>query len=375
MLTEGTHIMKITNIEAIPVRIPFTHGGPLGDFITGKDWTELGHLLVKIDTDSGITGYGESFGFDAIQTTKTAIDSLISPMIIGRDASQIEVLMNDLALKTHIFGRYGITTFALSGIDIALWDIAGKAAGLPLNKLLGGPYKADVPAYASLLKYEDPAVCARLTEEALGHGYRFIKLHENTVEPVAAARSAGGNDLPIMLDVNCSWSPQQASKMAEALLPYDLHWLEEPLWPPENFEALADLRSESGIPIAAGENACTAWQFDQMFRCGAVDYAQASVTKVGGLTEMRKISALAEVANIRIQPHSPYFGPGFLATLHFIASSRGIESIERFYVELEADMYGNALTPVDGVIHVPDGPGLGIDPDPEFIKRYRSDIA
>ena len=90
---------------------------------------------------------------------------------------------------------------------------------------------------------------------------------------------------------------------------------------------------------------------------------------------MRKISTLAELANIKIQPHSPYFGPGFLATLHFIASSRDIHSIERFYVDLEADMYGNALTPVDGLIHVPDGPGLGIDPDPAFIKKYRSDSA
>ena len=365
--------MKITNIEAIPVPIPFTHGGPPADFIVGKNWTELGHLLVRVDTDAGITGYGEAFGFNIIETTKTALDTLIAPLALGRDASQIESLMDDLALKTHIFGRYGVTTFALSGLDIALWDIAGKAAGLPLYKLLGGAHRNEVPAYASLLKYQDPNVCARLTEEALARGYRFIKLHENTVEPVAATRAAGGDELPIMLDVKCSWSPHQASTIAESLAPYDLHWLEEPLWPPENFEALAQLRAESGIPIAAGENACTAWQFDQMFKDGAVDYAQPSVTKIGGLTEMRKVATLAEVANVRVQPHSPYFGPGFLATLHFIASSRDIESIERFYVDLEADMYGNTLDPVNGFVRVPDGPGLGIDPDPAFIKKYRPD--
>ena len=110
-----------------------------------------------------------------------------------------------------------------------------------------------------------------------------------------------------------------------------------------------------------------------MFKDGAVDYAQASVTKVDGLTEMRKVATLAEVANVRVQPHSPYFGPGFLATLHFIASSRDIESIERFYVDLEANMYGNTLDPVNGFIRVPDSPGLGIDPDPVFIKKYRTD--
>ena len=101
--------MKITNIEAIPVPIPFTHGGPLADFNDGKNWTELGHLLVRVDTDAGITGYGEAFGFNAIQTTKTAIDTLIAPLALGRDATQIESLMDDLALKTHIFGRYGVT--------------------------------------------------------------------------------------------------------------------------------------------------------------------------------------------------------------------------------------------------------------------------
>ena len=367
--------MKITNIEAIPVPIPFTHGGPMTDFVVGKAWTELGHLLVRVDTDADITGYGDAFGFNAIHTTKTAIDTLITPIALGRDATEIGPLMDELAIKTHIFGRYGVTTFALSGLDIALWDIAGKAAGLPLYKMLGGAYRNEIPAYASLLKYGDPDICARLTEEAIGSGYRSIKLHESTVAPVAATRAAGGDELPIMLDVNCSWTPYQAGEMAEALAPYDLHWLEEPLWPPENFEALAQLRLESGIPIASGENACTVWQFEQMINNGAVDYAQPSITKVGGLSEMCKISTLAETANVRIQPHSPYFGPGFLATLHFIAASRDIDLIERFYVKLETDMYDNALDPVDGLIRVPDGPGLGMDPNPTFIEKYRMDKA
>jgi L-alanine-DL-glutamate epimerase-like enolase superfamily enzyme len=239
--------------------------------------------------------------------------------------------------------------------------------------MLGGGQRLRVPAYASLLKYGDPDVCARLTNEALSAGYKLIKLHEKTVPPVAATRAVAGADIPIMLDVNCAWSPHEAGEMAKKLTPYNLHWLEEPLWPPENFEALSELRSVHGIPIASGENACTVWQFDQMFKVGAVDYAQASMTKVGGITEMQKIAALAEVENINLQPHSPYFGPGFLATLHLLAASPNIESIERFYVTLEADMYGNALDPVDGFVHVPDGPGLGLDPDPAFINKYRTD--
>ena len=110
-----------------------------------------------------------------------------------------------------------------------------------------------------------------------------------------------------------------------------------------------------------------------MFKLGAVDYAQPSVTKVGGLTEMNKISTLAEMENVNLQPHSPYFGPGFLATLHVLAASSGNQPIERFYVNLDADMYENALEPTKGLIQVPDGPGLGLDPDPTFITRYRID--
>jgi len=364
--------MKITNIEAIPVTIPFSHGGPPTGF-GGTEWTTLSFLIVKVDTDEGITGYGEAFGYNVIPATKTAIDTLVAPQAVGRDATQISALMDDLFMNFHIFGRYGVTVFALSGLDIALWDIAGKAAGMPLHRLLGGARRDKVKAYASLLKYDDPEVVARLTREALDKGYEFIKLHEMTHAPVEAARAAAGDDVPIMVDVNCAWSPKQAAAMAERLAPLELHWLEEPIWPPENFAALAALRADRGIPLASGENACTAWQFAAMFEAEAVDYAQPSVTKVGGITEFRKVAALAETANVTLAPHSPYFGPGLLATLHLIAASRDIETIERFYVDLGANMYGDAVDAVGGEIPVPQGPGLGLDPDPDFIAKYRTD--
>ncbi len=135
----------------------------------------------------------------------------------------------------------------------------------------------------------------------------------------------------------------------------------------------AALRARRGVRIASGENACTAWQFAEMFRAGAVDYAQPSVTKVGGIGEFRKVAALAETANVSLAPHSPYFGPGFLATLHLIATLPGIEAIERVYVDLDASLYGTALDPVRGMLALPDGPGLGIDPDPDVIENHRAD--
>lgn len=364
--------MKITAVEAIPVKLPFTHGGPPTGF-GGTEWTDLSYLLVKVETDAGITGFGEAFGYNIIPATKTAIETLVAPQVIGRDATRISALMDELFVNFHIFGRYGVTVFALSGLDIALWDIAGKAAGLPLHRLLGGARSTELKAYASLLKYKDPEIVAGLAGKARDEGYEYIKLHETTVPPVAAARDALGPDVPIMLDVNCAWSPKEADEMAAALSPSNLHWLEEPIWPPENYAALANLRAHHGVRVASGENACTAWQFAEMVRAGAVDYAQPSVTKVGGISEFRKVATLAATANVNLAPHSPYFGPGFLATLHLIATTPGIEAIERFYVDLGANLYGTAYDPVDGRIAVPDGPGLGMDPDPDVIENYRDD--
>ena len=181
---------------------------------------------------------------------------------------------------------------------------------------------------------------------------------------------AFGYGVPIMLDVNCPWTPEEARAMAERLEDFDLFWLEEPIFPPEDFASLADLRLSCDIPIAAGENACTAFEFQKMFEAGAVAYAQPSVTKVGGITEFRKVVALAETHGAAVMPHSPYFGPGFLATLQLMAAMPQAGLCERFYVDLEASLYGDLIDPVDGAFRVPDGAGLGRDPDADVIREY-----
>lgn len=386
--------MKIAAVEAIPLRYPFRHGGPPTGW-GGGAWTEMRTLLVRVETDAGLTGWGEAFGYNAIPATRAALETMVAPLAVGRDAGAIAPSMRDLQRELHLFGRYGVTCFALSGLDIALWDLAGKAAGEPLHRLVGVPRNSvptddagveqveelletagdaardSVPAYASLLKYGDPALVARLVGEALDEGYGRVKLHESTVAPVAAAREAAGADTPIMLDVNCVWSPEEAGRMAREMEEFGLYWLEEPLWPPENIGALASLRMMEDIPLAAGENACTAWQFAAMFEAGAVDYAQPSVTKVGGVSEFRKVSVLAGQAGVALAPHSPYFGPGFLATLQLLAADSSIEAIERLHVTLDDDIYGGALTPRNGAIAVPDGPGLGLEPNLDFIEKWR----
>ncbi len=362
--------MKIAKAEAIPLAIPFSSGGKPAGW-GGQAWTTLDIVLVRVETESGLVGWGEAFGYRCRRAVQAAFEDMVAPVVVGRDARDIAGLSRGLQQGLHLFGRYGITMFALSGLDIALWDLAGKAAGLPLCELLGGPLRSQIPGYASLFKYDDPEVVAERTRAALAEGYTHVKLHETAEAEVAAARQAAGDGVPLMLDTNCPWTPGEARDMALRLKAYDLHWLEEPIFPPEDFQALARLQGEVGIPLAAGENACTAFQFREMFAAGAVTYAQPSVTKLGGVTEFRKVAALAQAHGVALMPHAPYFGPGFLATLQLLAALPESGMAEWFYVSREACLYGAAIAPRGGLFHLPEGPGLGAEPDPQVIEDYR----
>jgi D-galactarolactone cycloisomerase len=362
--------MKIAKIDSILVKVPFSFGAAPGG-PPAQTGTTNNILLVKVESDTGLIGWGEAFCYGCTDAVRAALHAMIAPLAVGRDAGDIARLSRDLQQGLHLFGRYGITIFALSGLDIALWDIAGKAAGQPLHRLLGGAGQASLPAYASLLKYRDPERIAARTKLAIQQGYRHIKLHETEEAEVRAAREAAGHDVRIMVDTNCPWTPEEARHMTLKLKPYDLHWLEEPIFPPEDFAALARLRAGTGVALAAGENNCTSVQFRDMFAANAVDYAQPSVTKVGGVTEFLKVGTLADAAGVTLMPHSPYFGPGFLATLQ-LAAARGQPGgmIERYHMDLEASLYGEVIEPVNGAFAVPQGPGLGRDPDPDVIKTY-----
>jgi D-galactarolactone cycloisomerase len=361
--------MKIGKVESFLVQLPYTTGGAnkWGDM----HWTTLDYVMIRIETESGLVGWGDGFGYGSARATKAAVDYMIGPSLIGRDASNIAGISRDLQQENHIWGRYGVTMFAISGVDIALWDIAGKAAGLPLSRLLGGARRTEIPAYASLFKYNDPDLVTEHCQRALGEGFKSIKLHEVAEPQVRAARVAIGDGIPLMVDTNCPWTPWQAKEKALAFKPYDLHWLEEPIFPPEDFDSLARLGLEVDIPLAAGENACTAFEFQKMMEASAVTYVQPSVTKVGGITEFRKINTLAEIHGTTVMPHAPYFAPGLLATLHLLSTMPDECLAETFYYKtLEASLYGDAIVAKDGNITVPTGPGLGLEPDLDVIRDY-----
>ena len=360
--------MKITAAESILLTVPYRTSGGLQS-IAGRPSKGLNILALRLETDQGITGWGEAFGHGVSPATKTAFDTLVAPMLIGRDPANIDALMHELQQTLHLFGRSGPMMYALSGIDIALWDIAGKAAGKPLWQLLGGSARP-LPAYASLLRCSGPDAVAQSCRDALAQGYTQIKLHEVTVEAVKAARAVAPHHVMTM-DTNCPWSVDEALAMVEQLRPFHLHWLEEPLWPPEDHAGLAKVRA-AGAVIAAGENAAGLIEFRRAFELGALDVAQPSVTKIGGVSEMLRILALAKQHGVRVVPHCPYFGPGFIASLHLTTLLPADTPVERLFVDLEASPFGNWVDPKDGEMRVPQGPGLGADPDSALIARYRT---
>jgi L-alanine-DL-glutamate epimerase-like enolase superfamily enzyme len=297
---------------------------------------------------------------------------VVAPHLVGRDAAGFAPLLDELRYKLHLFGRNGTVNFALSGVEIALWDLWGKSTAQPVHALLGGARRLRFQAYASLMPYRDAERVGEITAKAVAEGYPAVKLHEIDVPQVRAARSAAGGGVDLMVDTNCPWTPQQALQMARRMREFDLLWLEEPVWPPEDFAALARLERESGVAIAAGENVGTAREFETLLSLDAVTYAQPSVTKIGGIAEARKVYALAEARGIAVAPHSPYFGPGLAATLHLAATLPYPVQIERVFIDLEASPFGPMIDVRSGYMSVPDGHGLGVDPDPELIARYRA---
>ena len=363
--------MIISGIETFPLRIPFNPGNKSAASAWGpKGLHAVDSLLVRVTTDSGLEGWGESFGFTGVPVTQRAVDAVIAPLCAGEDATHIGPLMAGIQDKLAVFGRGGPFTHGLSAVDIALWDIAGKAAGAPLHRLLGGG-RGKLACYASLDAYSDPDLVRGAVRKALGAGFTSIKLHKRDLPVVRAGREEAGPDTSLMIDVNTAWTVNQAGAMAAQLQEIRPKWLEEPVWPPENYDGLAQVRRTGGVPIAAGENVPTLLDFGRLLDAGAVDFVQPSPAKMGGITELRKVYTAAALRNATVMLHSFYDGPGLLAAIHATAALGTADSmIEWRYFDLEAKVLGDELTTKNGQVLEPQGPGLGIDPDPDVISAY-----
>jgi D-galactarolactone cycloisomerase len=367
---------QIVEVEAFPCSVPLAAPVDMG---LGQA-VKREAVVVKVITAEGIIGYGEAHHIRSPAAMGALLNTTIRDLVLGMDAQETtavweQVFRNQLA--SH--GAGSAAACALSGLDMALWDIRGKLAGLPLYRLLGG-VSGRIPAYAGgvALGYQPPA---KLVEEAgacVADGFHAVKLRigEGLAADTArllAVRDAFGDDLAIFTDANTRYTFDEARRMLPVLRELGVGWLEEP-FAPVNEEAYARLARLTDIPLAAGENHYLRYDFARLIKAGAVGILQPDVSKCGGITEFMRVGALAATAHLPVNPHSSVTGLNMAATIHAIASLPGA-------CYFEADVArGNLLrdklcsTPyvidTDGTVSPLEEPGIGVQVDEDFLRAH-----
>jgi L-alanine-DL-glutamate epimerase-like enolase superfamily enzyme len=352
--------MIIDRIEPIALRIPKSPGA-----------TDALHLvLCKVTASSGLVGYGECLCLRPAmqQSLIAAMRDVMVPLFLGKSVEQREHLNVEARLRFASFGRSGTNLNALAAIDTALWDIAGKAAGQSLSDLLGGMVRTRVPVMASLDRYNDAAKVTARVAEALAAKVAAVKVHEFDLNVIEAARKVVGPTLPFVADCNNAHTLADVSGSLTRWQALDLLWLEDPVWPPE---ALLAAPSLPRITVGLGADLGSAEQL-AVYAKAPVGVLQPDVCMIGGVSENRRAVALLGPSGISIAPHTPFIGPAGLATRHFLATMKQ----PAYYAVIEAaphmDMFGDSgLTRWQPELNVPTAPGLGFDPDPAFLDRYR----
>lgn len=374
---ERTVQMKITDIETIILRLPEVL--PNGDNLQDV-------LIIRIHTDEGITGIGEAHTSPTV--LKAIIDAPVShlttqglkTLLIGQDPRRINTLWNAMYHHSTSYGRRGAVMQAISGIDIALWDLLGKATGQPVHQLLGGKMRDAVPAYASDLT---PATPEGMIDQARRHaaaGFTGIKfgwggLGGNVradAKWVGEIRKALGPDMALMLDIGTPVPFDDAAWLARALAEYDVAFLEEPL-SPDDLDGFAQLVALSPTPIATGEKETGLFGFRDLIERGNLRIIQPDIARCGGISEIRRIATIAEVRNVRVIPHCWSTDILVAATLHFLAAQRDAPWQEFNVMDnpLKTQLAEDPIRIVNGMAQIPDGPGLGIELNEEIVERYR----
>lgn len=363
--------MKITAVETLLCRLPVVHreGIPRLAGVPRKDFEML---LVRISTDTGLVGWGESFAhYGTASTVKLAIEQLLAPRCLGEDPRTLHRLVDKLEQDLYRIGRTGPIAHALSGVEIALWDLVGKSLNVSVHQLLGGARAESLRCYASLPRYGSQDAVVHDCKTALARGFDAIKIHEIGVDELRAcgAFMAANPGIDYMIDANCPWSLEEALHVCEILRAGPaVKWLEEPLTGPDDYRSLAQLRRRGGVPVAAGENANEVHDFALMRQAEAVDFAQPSVAKLGGIGALLRVIDLLRDTPIQFAPHTPFLGPALIAALHVCAARAPDTSVECYFLDTPGNPFGAWTHPQRGRLRVPDGPGLGADPDPELLQ-------
>jgi L-alanine-DL-glutamate epimerase-like enolase superfamily enzyme len=342
-----------------------------------------GWVLVEIFTDAGMVGLGNAALSPLV--TKACIDTYLKPLLLGSDPWDIEYLWQQMYRRTMAFGRKGVAMTAISAVDIALWDLLGKSTKQPVYRLLGGRTKNRIPVYASRL-YSMPLDELRVEAERYkNEGYKAMKLRfgwgpvdgaegmQRNVELVRTVREVVGNGIDVMADAYMGWTLDYAKRMLPLLEPFHLRWLEEPVIP-DDTRGYKELKAYGRVPIAGGEHEFTIFGFRDLLEANALDYIQFDTNRVGGISQARKISALAEAFQIPVVPHA-----GQMHNYHVVMASLNSPMAE-FFPKVDVEV-GNELfwyifdgepVPVEGYIDLDENtPGLGLTVNEESLKRFR----
>lgn len=359
---------RIADIRVHLVSAPVT-----GGFADATRKVEtVGFVVVRVITDQGLEGIGVTYHEVGGEATKLLIQTNFTPRLLGRDPLQHEVIYNDFVGYLRGIGRKGMMFAALSAIDIALWDLKGKIVDLPLYRLLGGE-KTEVPVYASggWTSYSDE----ELVEEITGmvkQGYTQVKFKvgvegghnlRRDVNRVAAVRDAIGPEVGIMLDANNCWDAATGVQFANRVREFDILWLEEPV-PADDMPGLARFKRGTDIPLATGEHEYTKFGVRDLLLNEAADIVQIDGARGGGYTEMLKTAALTQAWNVKFAPHA-------MENIHapLVSAVPNAVTLERLlmFEDITAKVFKDVPLPVDGMMPIPDKPGLGLDLDLDFI--------
>lgn len=372
--------MKITNVEAIILKQP-------GDIRMIGDGSQ-DTVLIRIDTDEGITGWGECDSSPYV--VKAIVDCPpshivcrgLKSIVVGQDPFDVEKIWNDMYRGSFYYGRRSVGIHAMSGIDIALWDILGKAVNKPVHKLLGGKVHDRLRAYASMLMPDTEKEVKAKAKEYMSRGFTAIKFgwgglgqsREKDIRLVKAAREAMGYGADLMLDIGYLWqNSKYAEQMCKELEPYRPYWIEEPLIS-DDLDGFSRLTGRTALNIASGEELTGLYEFRELIQRGGVDIVQPDMSRCGGLTVAKKIADMALLNGIEICPHAFKSGILMAASIQLLASYQGTPLLE--YCSQETVLSKGLLKSHfalegDGTVKVPDTPGLGIEIDETAVEKYR----
>ena len=363
--------MKIRDVRPIIISMPFVRMGvPLPT--PGSSTI----VIVQVTTDEGITGIGQSFttlSSNSAPTVAKAVETMIKPKAIGRDPMAIAAIWDEMYYAFYSVGRSGITIAAMSGFEIALWDIKGKALHTPVYQLLGGPAHDKIKAFASLSQYGRPVEAGRASELVAEKGFTALKLHVGNVDTLAAVRSSVGDGMDIMVDLtaNCRWDPATAVRKGQELEKYHPYWYEQPVFPHDDYDGLVYVKSKLSVPLATGEDEYTARGFNRLIEKRAVDYLQPSIVKIGGILQEKKVFTMAGAFNLRVAPNCWSTGPAMAATLHVCFSEPDAFIIETPVDLPETPIVVTSIDPTEkGYWNLPESPGLGIEFDEKALRKY-----